>query len=218
MKKGSYQGNKAHFAELVAVSAIRHFVGTPDQDLSQWYMFYTKWLQTEKGDLDRSKWGPELDDEILCLARFYAFGKFFTMMKEDSFYPVNKLFYKAIAKSNQLEKRLEDIQNFIFSEDGDTDSFMRWIAEMRENKRKFTAVNTNDVKYTESDNTYAFTPKTPNAVYNGANNDNDVNMSNCFMAVNKAYRKSLKKQTQMDEVLRLLQICHEGIASVIKVD
>ena len=133
-------------------------------------------------------------------------------MREDKFYPVNKLFYEKINKNSDVNARLKDVENLIFSADGANDSFMRWIVELRENKRSFTAVNTADVVY--KNNSFSFTPRTPNAVYNGTNVLKDVNMSDYFTAVNKAYRKSLKLEDQMDVVTKFLNICYKGISSV----
>lgn len=210
------QGNKSHFVELIAVSAIKHFINTPAGNLQKWNMNFTKWSQDEKSDLNYALWGAELKEEISCLANFYAFGKFFTMMREDRLYPVNKLFYKKANKETEINERLKDIESIIFSDKDDIDSFARWIGEMRENKRSFTAVNTSDIKYTSSGNveSYRFAPITPNAVYNGTDILKGVTMSDYFMAINKAYRKSLKVEDQTDKVTKFLNLCYEGIISI----
>jgi hypothetical protein len=123
------QGNKAHFVEIVAVSAINHFVQTPTNVLQRWNMFSTQWNQNFRGNLDYNMWGVELREEIACLARFYAFGKFFNMMREDKFYPVNRLFYQKINGDESYNARLKDLESLIFSNDNANDSFMKWIVE-----------------------------------------------------------------------------------------
>jgi hypothetical protein len=207
------QGNKSHFVELIAVSAIKHFINTDVKSLKKWNLNFTKWEQEDSDtDLNYDKWGNELKEEIKCLANFYAFGKFFTMMQEDRLYPVNKLFFKKINEESDINERLKDIESIIFSNKDEIDSFARWIGEMRENKRSFKAVNTDNIEY--KDGKFNFKPTTSNPVYNGAEILNGITMSDYFAAINNAYRKSLKKKDQTDEVTKFLNICYKGITSI----
>ena len=217
------QGNKAHFAELIAVTAIKHFNkvvqnGQGGGTLNPWNFYNTEWAQNISSDLDKKCWGTDLAEEIKCLANFYAFGKFFMMMREDRFYPVNKVFYKKISKDNNLIDRFAVLEDFIFSSKENQDSFVKWLGEMRESKRSFTAVNTDDVAYDSACNTFKFSPSTPNVVYNGVDTHIDVTMSDYFKTINDAYRKSLKVKDQTDKVVKFLNMCYDGIAKVNKVN
>ena len=57
-------------------------------------------------------------------------------------------------------------------------------------------------------------PETPNVVFNGTDKLSKVNMSDYFLAINNAYRKSLKSTNQISDVAKFLNMSYEGIKEV----
>lgn len=206
------QGNEAHFIEMVAATAVKHFATTSKSENEHWNMFFTDDLQST---MLYNHCGEGLHDALDCLANFYAFCKFFTMMRKDPFYPVNKKFYKVIKKGQREADQFKALEDLIYSKDISMDSFVRWMGEMRDNTRSFNAVNTVDIKSPEGQiKEYRFTPETSNVVFNGTDKLQTINMSDYFLAINNKYRESLKTTDQISEVAKFLNIASSGIREV----
>ncbi len=206
------QGNSAHFIEMVAATAVKHFAVTDKSSNNQWNMFFTEDLQPT---MLYDHCGAGLHEVLECLANFYAFSKFFMMMRKDVFYPFNKKFYKRISKGQTAADQFKALDDLIYNEDPDSDSFIRWMGELRDNVRSFNAVNTFDIKSPSGQRKeYRFEPKTPNVVFNGTVKLNKVNMSDYFLTINNAYRASQKTTDQINDVAKFLNIAHTGIKEV----
>lgn len=206
------QGNEAHFIEMVAATAVKHFAITNKSDNNLWNMFFTDDLQPT---MLYNHCGEGLHDALDCLANFYAFCKFFTMMRKDPYYPVNKKFYKFIRKGQNEADKFKALEDLIYSKDIMVDSFIRWMGEMRDNTRSFNAVNTADIKSPEGQiQVYRFTPETSNVVFNGTQKLQTTNMSDYFLAINNKYRESLMTTDQINEVAKFLNIASSGIKEV----
>ena len=206
------QGNAAHFIEMVAATAVKHFALTDKSANGQWNMFFTDDLQPT---MLYPHCGEGMHDALDALANFYAFSKFFIMMRKDYFYPVNRRFYKKVSDGLTAAEQFKALEGLIYSEDPTSDSFIRWMGEMRDNTRSFNAINTFDVKSPEGQvKNYVFKPETKNVVFNGTEKLSKVNMSDYFLAINNAYRKSLKTTDQISDVAKFLNMSYEGIKEV----
>lgn len=208
------QGNKAHFIELVAATAIKDFAENSPDSKSKWKMFYS--------DLDSHmtfrQCKDSLKEEIKCLAKFYILGKFLFFMKdrkEARHYLMTSVCRRI--KNDQTEaSKLVNLEHLIYDpEEVGKDSFIQWIAEMRDNQRSFDVVNTEDIIFRkEKDSCYQFVPSTECRIYNGAESLNDLNMSVFFLNISKAYRTGLKTRSTMT-TSDFIRICYDGISKLI---
>lgn len=205
------QGNKAHFIELVSATAIKHFAITDDENNNRWNMFFTNELQPT---MLYDDCGDGLNDVIFCLANFYAFCKFFTLMKKERFYPFYRLFYKEILDNQDNSDKIKLLEDLIYNSEN-TDSYIRWLGELRDNTRSFNVINTSDIKSPYGQiSYYSFEPQTNNPVFNGTEKFIKRNMSDYFLSINNCYRKSLRTTDQMNKVAKLLNISYSGIIEV----
>lgn len=203
------QGNAAHFIELVAATAVNHFALVDKAKYNQWNMFFTDNLSnTMLYDDCRSC----MKDVLECLANFYAFSKFFYLMKKETCYPFNRRFYEKIKIESNFADQFEVLEEMIFNRNQEEDSYIRWMGELRDNTRAFNAVNTADIKSNSTG--YSFEPTTANPVYNGTERLSHITMSDYFLAVNNAYRRSLRTTNQISPVSNFLNWACEGISEV----
>ena len=96
-----------------------------------------------------------------------------------------------------------------------TDSYIRWLGELRDNTRSFNVINTSDIKSPYGQiSYYSFEPQTNNPVFNGTEKLIKRNMSDYFLSINNCYRKSLRTTDQINEVAKFLNISYSGIIEV----
>lgn len=209
------QGNKAHFIEIVAATAIKDFAQKQVLNSSKnadWEMFF---VQNDKPKMDYDDCGNGLDEVLNDIASFYAFSKFLHLMKKENRYPFYKQYYKQLLKEGDNASTFETLEKIIFNEDSvdnNSDSFIRWLGEIRDNNRTFNAINTDDIiSPSKNEKKYQFNPTTPNKVFNGTEKLKDLDMSQYFLAINKTYRRVLKQDSQIKKVSDFLNICYEGI-------
>ena len=217
-----HQGNKAHLIEIVAATAIKNFAEKQVSNSSKnadWEMFF---IENDNPKMSYDDCGHGLHEVLNNLANFYALSKFMYLMKEDKRYPFYKKYYQKLIQVGDNASILETFEKIIFNEDedenkNDSDSFIRWLGEIRDNNRTLNAINTDDiVSPQKGEKKYHFNPKTPNKVFNGTEKLQDVDMSQYFLSINNRYRKVLQQDSQIMKVSDFLNICCAGIMETNK--
>jgi len=208
------QGNDAHIIELAASQAFKDFAEEQDTDLTP----STRWNQividTNKPTLNYDDCGEGLKTAISCLSDFYSFSKVFFLMQRETFYP----FYRGYKGALDTED-FKTLNDFIYEEDPQKYSFIRFMGELHDNKRAFNAIDTRDIISPENDvqlDHYRFVPSARFHLLNRDRNGADGTrvISSQFVKINDSYRRSLKKQEEITPVSAFLNAAQEGIREV----
>ena len=208
------QGNDAHIIELAASQAFKDFAEEQDTDLTP----STRWNQividTNKPTLNYDDCGEGLKTAISCLSDFYSFSKVFFLMQRETFYP----FYRGYKGALDTED-FKTLNDFIYEEDPQKYSFIRFMGELHDNKRAFNAIDTRDIISPENDvqlDHYRFVPSARFHLLNRDRNGADGTrvISSQFVKINDSYRRSLKKQEEITPISAFLNAAQEGIREV----
>lgn len=126
------QDDKAHFVELIAATALFHFLERPDKDHSEKTTYFSRAIADDQQVLELSSMGGGYAELTKHIADFTLLKMLVGVLKKETYFPLsidrrlNKSFYQD-ASFLRLEEFLQ--------------RFMSWYDELANNKRAFSPLN-----------------------------------------------------------------------------
>lgn len=127
------QDDKAHFIELVAASALFHFLSEPEKPEQQ--QFLTRAIENNLPTLDLESLGKGYREIVKCVADYKLLGELIKILPKEKWFPlkINNGFNENFYENDPFKPLLTDF----------TETYNKWYKELSENKRGFAPLNAN---------------------------------------------------------------------------
>ena len=126
------QDDKAHFVELVAATALFHFLHQPDKDTGQKPTFFSRAIADDQQVLDLGSLGTGYAEMTKCIADLSLLHMLMEVLEKERYFPLR--IERKLTESFYRDAAYNRLQDFM-------QRFQAWYKELAENQRAFAPLN-----------------------------------------------------------------------------
>lgn len=126
------QDDKAHFVELVAATALFHFLHQPNKDTGQKPTFFSRAIADDQQVLDLGSLGTGYAEMTKCIADLSLLHMLMEVLEKERYFPLR--IERKLTESFYRDAAYKRLQDFM-------QRFQTWYKELAENQRAFAPLN-----------------------------------------------------------------------------